>query len=162
MAKRTVEETYFIDVTFLVHQVPDGWEGIFLPLYWGERGSDLISADALYRFEHDDNGHQYLDIYMTTYDLNFNNSFRQRIALEQSSIPNGATRWWFRCPKCAAKRSKLYLTLDKDRFLCRVCNNLTYRSCQESRKWGNFYQYVADNLGQELSIVKKTLNSMVL
>jgi hypothetical protein len=56
-------------------------------------------------------------------------------------------RWWFLCPlcdrrgiMCARRVSKLYLPPRARRFGCRLCHNLTYRSCQEAHsevRWGH-------------------------
>jgi hypothetical protein len=54
-----------------------------------------------------------------------------------SSIPIEATfphiggrRWWFLCPYCGERRARLYYR--RGSFLCRVCHDLTYRSCQQA------------------------------
>jgi hypothetical protein len=39
-------------------------------------------------------------------------------------------RIWFNCPCCGEKTARLYF-VDKE-FFCRVCQNLTYFTCQES------------------------------
>ena len=39
-----------------------------------------------------------------------------------------AIRYWFVCPTCFQRRGGLYLTSTKYDFMCRYCNNLTYRS----------------------------------
>jgi hypothetical protein len=55
--------------------------------------------------------------------------------------PNfGGLRWWFICPinitnrVCNLRIGKIYLPPFSLYFGCRVCNDLTYRSCQESDK----------------------------
>ncbi len=51
----------------------------------------------------------------------------------------GGRRWWFVCPltrdgkACGRRIGVLYLTNSKH-FGCRLCNNLTYRSCREHDK----------------------------
>jgi hypothetical protein len=62
--------------------------------------------------------------------------------IEFASIrPNfGGCRWFFCCPPvgqaepCGRRVTKLYYD-GFNRFGCRLCNNLTYRSCQESGKY---------------------------
>jgi hypothetical protein len=44
----------------------------------------------------------------------------------------GGTRWWFTCP-CGRRVGKVYLPAGADRFACRTCHNLTYRTRQMSR-----------------------------
>lgn len=46
--------------------------------------------------------------------------------------PYGKCRYYFVCGKCHKLRSKLYAT---PYFYCRVCCNLTYRSCNESHQY---------------------------
>lgn len=36
-------------------------------------------------------------------------------------------RYWFKCPKCSRKSSKLYLDLNSE-LVCRVCTGLYYKS----------------------------------
>ena len=43
----------------------------------------------------------------------------------------GGRRWWFRCPECGRRCRILYLPPKQDRFACRTCHHLTYRSQQE-------------------------------
>jgi hypothetical protein len=57
-----------------------------------------------------------------------------------STRPNfGGCRWWFCCPSvdkagpCGRRVTKLYYHGGTDRFACRVCHRLTYRSCQQTR-----------------------------
>jgi hypothetical protein len=52
-------------------------------------------------------------------------------------------RWWFLCPMlvngapCNARVGKLYQPSLDRRFGCRKCHNLTYTSCQKSRRKAN-------------------------
>ncbi len=43
-------------------------------------------------------------------------------------------RWCFICPACRRRARKLYLAPASRFFRCRVCSDLTYRSCQSRRK----------------------------
>ena len=40
----------------------------------------------------------------------------------------GGVRYWFVCPECSRRVGGLYLVLGDANFVCRRCNNLTYRS----------------------------------
>jgi hypothetical protein len=40
----------------------------------------------------------------------------------------GGVRYWFACPVCSRRVGGLYLVLGDAHFVCRRCNNLTYRS----------------------------------
>jgi hypothetical protein len=57
----------------------------------------------------------------------------QRIALTQSSPYFGGTRWWFQCPKCGHRVTRLHRPIASRSFLCRNCYELTYESSQRSR-----------------------------
>lgn len=54
--------------------------------------------------------------------------------------PNGGCRYFFECPftNCGRKCTKLYLPPGADRFGCRKCHDLTYRSCKDSHKNDRF------------------------
>jgi hypothetical protein len=43
----------------------------------------------------------------------------------------GGERFWFICPYCSRRVSKLYLPPSGDYYACRKCHNLTYESCKE-------------------------------
>jgi hypothetical protein len=47
----------------------------------------------------------------------------------------GGVRWWFECPRCWKRCAKLYLP-DSSGFACRVCHDLTYRSCNSQKYMG--------------------------
>ena len=55
------------------------------------------------------------------------------VALESTPCHFGGKRWWFICPNnnCRRRCRILYLISPSDYFLCRKCQNLTYRSQQE-------------------------------
>lgn len=52
----------------------------------------------------------------------------------------GGRRWWFTCPlavngvACRRRAGKLHLPPGGRYFGCRVCHELTYRSCQEAHQ----------------------------
>jgi hypothetical protein len=48
--------------------------------------------------------------------------------------PWGSTRYWLLCPGCGRRCGNLYLPPGGPRFVCRLCGNLTYTTCQESGK----------------------------
>jgi len=55
----------------------------------------------------------------------------------------GGTRWWYVCPLCNRRMSALYLPPNASHFGCRLCYNLTYRSCQESHTVPALFSVVA-------------------
>jgi hypothetical protein len=64
---------------------------------------------------------------------------RVLVRLEATPVHLGGVRWWFTCPlvrgvACRRRAGKLYLPPGGRYFGCRVCHDLTYRSCQESTR----------------------------
>jgi hypothetical protein len=63
------------------------------------------------------------------------------VPLVTTRMHRGGLRWWGRCPllkrdrACGRRVGKLYLPPGNRYFGCRQCYDLTYRSCQESRKY---------------------------
>jgi len=56
----------------------------------------------------------------------------QDVRLVTAPCQFGGVRYWFLCPRyCGMRVGKLYLPAGAERFGCRRCHNLTYRSCQE-------------------------------
>ena len=53
-------------------------------------------------------------------------SAREVVRLEQRGCHFGGLRTWFRCPHCARRVGKVYLS--SARFVCRKCARLAYRS----------------------------------
>jgi len=55
------------------------------------------------------------------------------IDLDTTPCHFGGKRWWFICPNrnCGRRCRILYLASQSDYFLCRICQNLTYRIQQE-------------------------------
>lgn len=65
---------------------------------------------------------------------------KEPVRLEITPTPFNGRRWWFTCPlvaraiACNRRAGKLYLPPGAKYFGCRVCHDLTYRSCQESHQ----------------------------
>lgn len=60
--------------------------------------------------------------------------------------PNfGGVRWWFVCPisGCGRRAGKLYRPSYSRYYGCRRCHDLTYTSCQESRKFDSLHKMLA-------------------
>lgn len=76
----------------------------------------------------------------------------------------GGRRWWFICPnqECNALASKLYQPPSAELFLCRKCQNLTYRSCRDSGKRDSFIEQLAADSGLGIKQTKKTLKRLQL
>jgi hypothetical protein len=78
----------------------------------------------------------------------------------------GGLRWWFVCPlaingrTCNRRVGKLYLPPRGRYFGCRHCYDLTYTTCQESRKHTRFYRHLAASMGYDLATVRRMMNRM--
>jgi hypothetical protein len=60
------------------------------------------------------------------------NQHTQEIPLCSTTPNYGGTRWWFQCPKCERRVSRLHKPVNEHCFFCRDCHNLTYESAQLS------------------------------
>lgn len=78
----------------------------------------------------------------------------------------GGLRWWFVCPllvngwPCNRRVGKLYLPPGSCYFGCRHCYQLTYTSCQQSRKCDGLVRFLARDTGLDLATAKRALNSI--
>jgi hypothetical protein len=104
----------------------------------------------------------------------------ERIRLESKPLRFGGVRWYFQCPKCDNRVSKLYcpkrnrqpLTMpdhvDKDRpkladghrFLCRRCHRLIYQSTLDSRQWDTMARFLAKHAGADPEAVKASMRHL--
>lgn len=81
--------------------------------------------------------------------LTFNHGLpvEQNIRLEHSEPNFGGVRWWFLCPRCKGRVSRLHLPSHAYYFLCRHCYDLSYESAQSSRmRSESFFRMIAHDL----------------
>lgn len=72
---------------------------------------------------------------------------KQDIGLELTKPNYGGMRWWFVCPMCSRRVSRLHLPSHAYYFSCRQCFDLSYESAQSSRnKSERFFQDIARHL----------------
>jgi hypothetical protein len=89
-----------------------------------------------------------------------------RVRLTATRPRFGGLRWWFVCPlivngrACNRRVGRLYLPPGGRYFGCRRCYNLTYTSCQESRKHDALYRFLAGNMGWDFDTVKQVMGSI--
>jgi hypothetical protein len=87
-----------------------------------------------------------------------------RIDLTATRPHLGGLRWWFVCPQvvgglaCRRRAAKLYL--GGLYFGCRACYDLTYTSCQESRKYDAMFAMLAREIGYPLAFVKRAMKHL--
>jgi hypothetical protein len=123
--RRTVENTFQLNIARLKE-----W-GSLTPgavgrLTWSMRGLETASMGytthsdhIVFRFRYSENG-----------STNWQ-SIERRIDLESTPCHFGGSRKWFVCPGCASRMGTL--CLHQNRFLCRHCLGLPYRSQNSSK-----------------------------
>ena len=85
------------------------------------------------------------------------------VDLETTPCNFGGQRWWFLCPltrngrPCRRRCGKLYSPPGNLYFGCRRCNDLTYRSCQESHKFDSLFHLLAKQTDLDFDTVKWAL-----
>ena len=79
------------------------------------------------------------------------------IQLTQGPVGFGCIRYYFLCPNCGRRYSKLYLPPGATRFACRKCYDLTYTSCQESHKFDGLFRDIGNDVGMSPEEVKRIL-----
>jgi hypothetical protein len=89
-----------------------------------------------------------------------------RVALTTTRPPFGGLRWWFCCPLivsgrlCNRRVAKLHMPPQSRYFGCRHCYQLTYTSCQESRKYDGLYRLLAMDTAQDFATVKHRMQRL--
>jgi len=95
-----------------------------------------------------------------------NENIDYRIRLVTTRPRYGGLRWWFICPlvvdgrPCGRRVGKLYLPPNGRYFGCRRCYDLTYTSCQESRKYDAMYRRLAGETGFSFAMVKRAMKRL--
>lgn len=70
------------------------------------------------------------DVLTLTYTVASGEQRTESVELTRTPCHYGGARVWFRCPSCKRRTAKLYYR--RERFLCRQCHGLRYRS----QLWG--------------------------
>jgi len=80
------------------------------------------------------------------------NDRRVRVAFSWYSPGYGGRRYFFLCPKCQRRARTLHFK--EEEIACRLCHNLTYRSCNEYYHFDSLYKLIAVNLKSPWQVVK--------
>lgn len=82
--------------------------------------------------------------------------FDYKIKLTTTRLFRGGIRWWFLCPNmdimdrpCRNRVAKLFMPPSSRYFGCRRCHQLTYESCQNSRRYSRWFRAVERTSGVE-------------
>jgi hypothetical protein len=78
----------------------------------------------------------------------------QSIWLDSTSVTFGR-RWWFVCPRCGYRTSKLHKPAASSMFECRLCYRLRYRSQKHESDW--FYRNVSQQTGVPKRLLRRWL-----
>jgi len=71
----------------------------------------------------------------------------QVVFLVATEMRFGGVRWWFKCPRCFRRCANLHFEHVSEKFFCRVCLDLTYRSCQQSHSFDSLHAEIASGMG---------------
>jgi hypothetical protein len=71
----------------------------------------------------------------------------------------GGSRYSFVCPVCCQRKRTLHIMRGK--IACRLCHNLTYRSCNEYHHFDGLYKIMAVNLKAPWKVVKGHMDMMM-
>jgi hypothetical protein len=88
------------------------------------------------------------------------------VGLTTTRLHFGGLRWWFVCPLLVNGQNggrrvgKLYLPPGQLYYGCRHCHQLTYTSCQESRKHDALWRHIAANTGEDYKTVRHFFNGL--
>jgi hypothetical protein len=101
---------------------------------------------------------------LTRAEMKERDSLDYRVQLTTTRPRFGGLRWWFICPlivggrACNRRVGKLYLPPGGRYFGCRHCYNLTYTSCQESRKYDSLWRRLGASMGLDAATVRRAMN----
>ena len=109
-------------------------------IYWGDPDNDDTSylawrTEGVRELDGEERADRVRFRYTTTHYPSEESTTVEYVVRFNYTEPNfGGVRPWFMCPECGTRRRKLYLPprRNADRFLCRECYDLGYRSSRTS------------------------------
>jgi hypothetical protein len=131
MSAVTIEESLELDVNLFNRE---GWldeDGQAGTLQWIRAGDEAQVATVGYAYIDEDDVEAVVVFYTISPE---HTSSEDRevvlpISIERTECHFGGERPWFQCPECHSRKAKLYKPPNgADRFLCRDCHGLLYRS----------------------------------
>lgn len=137
--KTTVDECLRLDILSFTRKGYFGNDGIKGTIEWESSNSirfEINNANPSQRF---------IQVaYTVSGEYITDHKVHQTIQVETTHLINGGSMFWFKCPgseqtSCNRRSRILYLPIYFDapnpRFACRLCNDLTYESCQTATFW---------------------------
>jgi hypothetical protein len=125
--KNTVDSAYALDIARLANKIDFG-SAIWSTVSWSRDGVQNAIID-LWVYPPS----QLRLLYTVAKHVRRKVNYDYVVELDTTPCHFGGNRWWFLCPnaKCRRRCRILYMAPGSDYFLCRICQNLTYRSQQE-------------------------------
>jgi hypothetical protein len=135
-AKDTVEDCYALDVNWMTREGMfdgDGWRSG--SIRWSNSQTGEETSSISYELN---TRERWVRLHYRL--IRSDTSVDYKVPLTTTDLPWGGVRYWFVCALtcngryCGRRVGKLYLAPGGRYYGCRHCNNLTYTSCQESRR----------------------------
>jgi hypothetical protein len=137
MSKYTTDDTRHFSVFFLnkYHNFQVGESAYNRNIIWSRNGTETgrINYDLFMDQENPRIVLQYKSRFSGEEEWI---SMSYSVPLEAVKCHLGGVRWYFGCPNCSKRVAMLYA--NDHYFVCRLCANLTYESCQESKRFRGF------------------------
>lgn len=124
----TVEKSFSLSIGSIKNALCRG-PGSTCSVYWTIDDNVVHEAWCSIRLQS-----EHLAVRVRHYDLPRKTDCEEHEQWIDTSITHpyfGGVRFWFTCPICRKRFSRLYLRSSQGGFLCRICLQLTYRSAQK-------------------------------
>jgi hypothetical protein len=115
-------------------------------LSWNRGGSPSGNISYLVTYENGQPQRLRL-MYTITYQSGAKVDIDYSMPFVTTFTPWGSPRYWLLCPDCGRRCRTLYDPPNGQRYTCRLCGNLTYKSSQEEHYFDSFYKHLAASMG---------------
>lgn len=133
--KATVEECRRLDIADLTRLQPAHFCGTNATdtLRWTDPDTGEVLASIGYEINTKDRQSPWIRLFYSISHGDEEKEFINYLVQLDTTNPNyGGVRWWFLCPDvdCGRRVRVLHLPIGEKYFVCRLCHDLTYQSCQ--------------------------------
>jgi hypothetical protein len=134
--KNAVEDGYVLKIKTIYSSLVPYWNGT---ITWSRNGEKIASIG--YRVISEEAMPSAIQLTYTWRDKNIN----YLVDLITTPLPWGGHRYWFACPNsnCHRRAANLYLPPGTPYFACRLCHDLTYKSCQQKGEFDGVFKSLA-------------------